>query len=150
MAKGGTKLVIRSNTLSPNLAKIAAQYPKEAEAVLFQEGERAGVLSNPFVPKDSGTLADSFFVNQPIRTRRGIVVVLGYGGAAAAYAAAQHEGPGSPFAPPSWSDKTNLSYQTPGTGPKFFEAGLAILAATHERRIRTLLAARVSRIVLKA
>ena len=117
---------------------------------MFQEGERVGVLANPFVPKDSGTLADSFFVNPPQRTRRGIVVVLGYGGEAAAYAAAQHEGPGSVFAPPSWGGKTSLSYQTPGTGPKFFEAGLAILAATHERRVRTLLAARVSRIILKA
>ncbi len=146
--KGGSELVIRRNTVSPNLAIIAAQYPKEGKAVMFQEGERVGVLANPFVPKDSGTLADSFFVNPPKRTRRGIVVVLGYGGEAAAYAAAQHEGPGSKFAPPSWTGR-NLVYQTPGTGPKFLETGLAILAATHERRVRTLLAARVSRIVLK-
>lgn len=151
MARQGSKLVIKRNTISPNLATIRRKWPKAGEDVLVEEAKRVEILTSPFVPRDKGTLADSFFIRKARRKGEKISVEFGYGNDsdAALYAAAQHEGPGSEFAPPSWSGKTRLSYTTPGTGTKFLDKGLALLSATHERRLKTLLSGRIKQILLK-
>ena len=148
MAKTGLRIV--KDTVSTNMKTIARRWPREAMAVLGEEGERLLDITGPFVPSDQGILRGSGFVDTP-RTDLGgnISVKVGYGRPAEAYAAAQHEGPGSSSAPPSWSGKTALSYTTSGTGPKYLERGLKILNGDHLIQMRRKLALRVARISLK-
>lgn len=62
---------------------------------LYMEAEKIMTESVKIVPVDWGTLKGSRFVRQPVREGRTVVVVLGYGGAAAPYAWAVHENPRS-------------------------------------------------------
>jgi hypothetical protein len=72
---------------------------------LYAEAQAVMAESVPLAPADIGVLAGSQFVGLPERTPTGGEVVLGYGGAASAYARHQHEGVGPavgnpPFMPP--------------------------------------------------
>ncbi len=78
-------------TLTANLQTIARKYPKAANAALFESGEKVRSIAIPLTPKDVGVLRNSAFVNRPVKTTRGLKVVIGYGGAAQAYAQVQHE-----------------------------------------------------------
>lgn len=60
-------------------------------AALYAEANRALNMSRPLVPVDTGVLRGSGVVLQPQRSGSGVRVVMGYGGAAKAYALKQHE-----------------------------------------------------------
>lgn len=61
-----------------------------AAAGLYQEAEAIMTDSKEIVPFDLGVLSDSGFVD-PWRDGDTVYVMMGYGGAAAAYALIQHE-----------------------------------------------------------
>lgn len=92
MAKPVVRLKIKGQeTLRANIQTIAKKYPLAAKQTLFEQGERLRSIAVPLTPLDKGPLRNSAFVNTPVRTSRGFKVVVGYGGAAAAYAVPQHE-----------------------------------------------------------
>ena len=73
------------------LAALVASVPTVVAAALYQEAELVMTTSKDQVPVDTGTLKNSGFVNDPDVNGGEIAVVLGYGGAASAYALKQHE-----------------------------------------------------------
>lgn len=77
-----------------------------------------------YVPEDSGNLLRSGFVDDPTVTDNGVELVIGFGGAAAAYAAAVHEHP-SAISAPSWIAKEGrgeqIQWSQPGRGPKYLQ-----------------------------
>ena len=73
------------------LAALVASVPAVVAAALYQEAELVMTASKDQVPVDTGTLKNSGFVNDPDVNGGEIAVVLGYGGAASAYALKQHE-----------------------------------------------------------
>ncbi len=86
------------------LGQIGRGFDKAVERALREEAEEIMRRSkNEFVPIDKSTLKNSGFVNDVVRKGKNISVVLGFGGAAEAYALAVHEHPSS-ASPPSWGD----------------------------------------------
>lgn len=74
------------------LELLTGTLPPKIAAVLYQKCEEVMTDSNTnYVPKDDGILAASGFVRKPVIEKGSISVTLGYGGAAKAYAAVQHE-----------------------------------------------------------
>jgi hypothetical protein len=74
------------------LEGLGTRVPAALAAALYQEAEAVMARSKQeFVPVDTGTLRASGYVEPPALTDGGILVTLGYGGAAAAYALKQHE-----------------------------------------------------------
>ena len=79
------------------LRKILLRAPERAlqalSMALYREGQQVMALSKrDYVPVDMGVLRGSGTVQPPkIRGGSGVEVVLGYGGAAKAYAVVQHE-----------------------------------------------------------
>ena len=65
--------------------------PRMVGGALYREGERIMTVSKTLVPVDTGVLRASGHVKQPEYGSGRVTVVLGYGGAAAAYARVQHE-----------------------------------------------------------
>jgi hypothetical protein len=148
MAKA--RVILRgADKLVGNLKTVARKYPEAAMAALFQEGERLRGIVIPLTPDDKGILRGSFFVNRPVATVRGPSVTVGFGGAAAAYALAQHEGPGASSSPPSWANKIVLSYTEPGTGPRFLENGVRELSKDHLERLQKSILSKVRQIQLR-
>ena len=74
------------------LRRLGDRAPKALGRALYEEGEEIMTRSKEeFVPIDLSTLKNSGFVAEPRSDGGGVVVELGYGGAAAAYAVVQHE-----------------------------------------------------------
>lgn len=109
--------------LRANFGRVANKLPGAVKRFLFVEGEKVRAKAIPFTPKDEGILRNSAFVTPPKQTLKGFLVLVGFGGAARGYAAAQHD-PRSAEAPEAWQKKAKLNYQEPGTGPFFLEKAL--------------------------
>jgi|GEM_PF-2638308 len=93
------------------------------KAALVKEAEQMMALSKPLVPVVTGTLRASGHVQLPMQAFGTVLVELGYGGAAAPYAANVHENPragktggvsprGAPYSrtqggKPTWSTHSN-------------------------------------------
>jgi hypothetical protein len=119
------KLLVKAAKETPQLA--AAALRREAEAIMADSKEN-------FVPIDQGVLRASGYVRAAPGSKAGnIAVMLGYGGAARAYALAVHENP-SKHDPPSWKGKTIL-FKPSGRGPKYLERPLKNAAATLAERL---------------
>lgn len=105
MAETKTVLV-GGERLAAALRRAGAAGPKLAGSALYREGERVMTRSKrEFVPVDMGVLRSSGHVQAPKADALGVVVMLGYGGAAQRYALYVHEGTGPavgrpPFTPP--------------------------------------------------
>lgn len=109
------------------------------EAALYQEGEDVMADSKAnYVPVDLGTLRDSGFVDPPVWEGDTLVVQLGYGGAAEAYALAVHEHL-SDASPPSWRTAEArghpVQFHPPGHGPKYLETPVLQAAQGLEARL---------------
>lgn len=87
-----TKRLDKSGKLSPKA--MAGPLKLEAELIMTKSKKH-------FVPTDQGPLKSSGHVKKPVITRKKATVLLGYGGAASAYALAVHEHP-SRHSPSSW------------------------------------------------
>ncbi len=78
--------------LQDTLGDAAQEVLFNAGRALFIEGQKIMTKSKrTFVPVKSGTLKSSGFVEKPERSRHGVTVTLGYGGAAKSYALIVHE-----------------------------------------------------------
>lgn len=72
--------------------RLEMDFTKETGRALYQEGEKImGTSKQFFVPVDRGVLRASGHVQPPQYEGGGVVVVIGYGGPAVAYAVVQHE-----------------------------------------------------------
>jgi hypothetical protein len=92
------------------LKDIMETHPEAVEAGLFAVGNNIMTVAKERVPVDLGALRASGYVSEPQREGGSVVVELGFGGAAAAYAVRQHE---------------DLSLNHPGGGQaKFLESAL--------------------------
>ena len=96
-------------------------------AAIYREAERIMTDSKQnYVPvaPDGGTLKASGVVALPEHKGNTITVVMGYGGAAAAYALAVHEHL-SAHSPPSWiaaeDSGSGVHWHLSGRGPKYLE-----------------------------
>lgn len=78
-------------TMDALMRRIAEAVPDAMAGALFRRAEDISSASDPLVPVDLGTLKNSRFVDPPQQSGRTASVRLGYGGAAAPYAAAVHE-----------------------------------------------------------
>lgn len=114
--KGGDKVKKGLTGLIKDLEKRQMQALKiEAEKIMTDSKQN-------YVPVDKGTLRNSGVVGDPVKDGDTILISIGYGGAAAAYATALHEFP-SESSPPTWEGKA-LTFTKPGTGPKYLERPL--------------------------
>lgn len=108
---GGVSLEM--NGLDEVLRKIAATgdlLPTNLGAALYRSCQAVMTDSEDnYVPVDTGVLKSSGYVQEPVIDGESISVTLGYGGAASAYAAVQHE---------------DLSYKHTVGGPKYLELPL--------------------------
>jgi hypothetical protein len=114
--------------------ELAAATYEEAEAIMADSKEN-------YVPIDLGTLKNSGYVEPPQIEGDTIVVRMGYGGAAKAYALAVHEHL-SEHSPPSWKKAggAGVTFSPSDHGPKYLERPL--LAAVSKVRAALLKAAR--------
>ncbi len=72
---------------------LGAKAPLAVAAALFDEANELKNDSLALVPRDTGNLARSAHVEPPKPSGAELEVIVGYGGAAAAYALAVHENP---------------------------------------------------------
>lgn len=113
-------------TLIKALQDVAAKFPDRVASAIYIESQIIMTESKRRCPvsADGGILRASGRVSEPVRQGRNISCTLSYGGAADAYAIAVHETP-SEHDPPSWKEMYShggeISWTTPGTGPKFLE-----------------------------
>lgn len=101
---------------------IAKDLRRDTAKAIRYEVEKIGTAADRIVPVDLGTLRASKTIEGPTFEGDQIEVVIGYGGAAAAYAAAVHETP-SEHDPPSWEGVT-VDFKVRGTGRKFLQIPL--------------------------
>ncbi len=64
--------------MAVKLTRLARKFPAETAQALFQEAEKIIVQADEVVPRLSGDLADSKFVDDPIISMAGSSVQLGY------------------------------------------------------------------------
>lgn len=150
MAK--SRVVIRgSAALVSNLKAVTIRYKGASKRAIAAEAERLKSIVIPLTPKapGGGTLRGDFFTNTPIVGISGPRVTVGFAGPSDAYSVAQHEGPGSAEAPPSWAGKSRLDYSFAGTGPKFLEKGLQELRKEMLANLRKFIAADVAKLTLR-
>ncbi len=83
---------------------------------LFTEAELIMTKAKKLTPVDLGTLRSSGHVKRPVITRNKAKILLGFGGAASAYALAVHEHP-SRHSPSSWRGGVSFT----SGGPKYLE-----------------------------
>lgn len=83
---------------------------------LFLEAGLIMTKAKKLTPVDLGPLRSSGHVKRPVITRKTAKVLLGFGGAASAYALAVHEHP-SRHSPPSWQGGVSFT----SGGPKYLE-----------------------------
>lgn len=120
------------NDAVKRLNAIADRLPKDTAKAVRYEVEKIGTAADRIVPVDLGTLRASKTITGPTIKGNEIECIIGYGGAAAAYAVAVHETP-SEHDPPSW-EGTNVDFKVKGTGRKFLETPLrAALPGMPER-----------------
>lgn len=148
------------------LKAAGADMERAAGSALFIEGEAIMALSNEHAPADEGILRASGFVKKPKLRGRNTTVTIGYGGAAKAYALAQHEGVGPavgrpPFRPPSdafkgWArrklgDESLAFVVARSVGQKGFKGKKFLESAVRERArgMGGRLAARIRRFVAR-
>ncbi len=81
--------------LAKTLQGLGQAAPQAVGEALFDEGNELLNDSKEYVPVDFGTLRNSGHVEPPKQVGHDIQVMVGYGGAAAAYALAVHENPRS-------------------------------------------------------
>lgn len=87
-------LTVDTSALDKDLVELIKGMPIIAGAALFEEAN--DIMERPNgardqAPVDIGTLRESGFVNAPLTEGDEVSVVLGFGGAASAYAWRQHE-----------------------------------------------------------
>lgn len=105
------------------LNEIAKDLRKDTAKAIRYEVEKIGTNADRnYVPVDLGTLRASKTIEGPTIDGDNIEVVIGYGGAASAYAAAVHENP-SEHDPPSW-EGVNVEFKPRGRGRKYLERPL--------------------------
>jgi hypothetical protein len=109
--KGTDKLRQALTSRLPDVAarELAGALNVEAELIMTDS-------KTNYAPRNLGTLADSAFVEPPVRKGYTITSVLAYGGAASAYALAVHEHP-SAHSPPSWAGKSATDIRWNVHGP---------------------------------
>lgn len=93
-----------------------------AKAVRYEVEKIGTKADRDHIPVDLGTLRASKTIEGPTIDGDNIEVVIGYGGAASAYAAAVHETP-SEHDPPSWEGVT-VEFHPRGRGRKYLEIPL--------------------------
>lgn len=76
------------------LAQLGARAKPTLAGALYRQGERIMTQSKKEVPRRTGNLRASGHVRLPVMDSGGASVTLGYGGPAASYALAVHEGTG--------------------------------------------------------
>ena len=101
-----TRRLDKSGKLSPHA--MAGPLKLEAELIMTK--------AKKLTPVDLGTLRASGHVKKPVITRKTAKVLLGFGGAASAYALAVHEHP-SRSSPSSWRGGVSFT----SGGPKYLE-----------------------------
>jgi len=123
---GAASIVFKGiKEMRAKIKAIQKEFPDKIERALYKEAQfvmTAAKKVTPVAEEMGGTLRNSGFVSKPARRGTAFSVVLGFGGAAAAYATAVHEHP-SGSSPPSWEGKT-ITFNPPGTGPKYLERPL--------------------------
>jgi hypothetical protein len=77
--------------MDANMRRIAAAVEGAKGGALYRRAEAISTASDPLVPVDYGILKNSRFVDKPQQDGNTVSVRLGYGGAAAPYAAIVHE-----------------------------------------------------------
>ncbi len=102
--------------LTRRLDKSGKLSPQAMAGPLKLEAELIMTKAKNLTPVDLGTLRASGHVKRPVITRKTAKVLLGFGGAASAYALAVHEHP-SRSSPPSWRGGVNFTIG----GPKYLE-----------------------------
>ncbi len=102
--------------LTARLRKSGKLSAKRLAGPLKLEAELIMTKAKKLTPVDLGTLRGSGHVKKPVITRNTAKVVLGFGGAASAYALAVHEHP-SRHSPSSW--RGGISFNV--GGPKYLE-----------------------------
>lgn len=80
-----------ANAMKRALMRLGAEAPKELGAALYAEAEATMARSKTIVPVETGALRSSGHVRLPKLEGPKVTVQMGYGGAAAPYAAAVHE-----------------------------------------------------------
>lgn len=89
-----TIIVLGIDAVAKTALALGEKHVRRSAAALYVEGEMIMSASKPLVPVDTGALRSSGFVNPPAVSLGGfgkdVEVVLGYGGAAAGYAAIVH------------------------------------------------------------
>lgn len=116
--------------------ELAPALTEEAEAIMTDS-------KTQYVPVDQGVLRDSGVVLPPTWTDRVLSVVMGFGGAAAAYALAVHEHL-SEHSPPSWRLAEASGHPVHFTvgGPKYLERPFLARIPGMGERLRNRLARR--------
>lgn len=105
------------------LVRLQTMAPGAMDRALHTEGELVMTdAKQNHVPIDLGPLMNSGHVQPTTRQGKAVVVVMSFGGPAAAYAAAVHERPSS-HDPPSWKG-VPVTFSPPGRGPKYLERPL--------------------------
>ena len=102
--------------LTRRLTKSGKLSPQAMAGPLKLEAELIMTKAKNLTPVDLGTLRASGHVKRPVITRNAAKVLLGFGGAASAYALAVHEHPSS-HSPPSWQGGVSFT----SGGPKYLE-----------------------------
>lgn len=98
------KITVKLNgtkELQKQLAQFGANAEKELGGAMFREATTIMNASKVIVPVDTGALKNSGIVMPPERTGTGVMVSLGYGGAARDYAIYVHENLTARHAPPT-------------------------------------------------
>ncbi len=96
--------------MNASIGKLIVAMPKSLAAALYVWGNVVMADSKEhYVPVDTGVLRASGYVQAPVIESDKITMTLGYGGAASAYAAVQHE---------------RLDYHHTVGGPKYLELPL--------------------------
>ena len=137
----GVDKMLRILVSAPGVAEKALGTALFAEAGdIMDESEKIV----PLAP-GGGTLKGSQFTERPVTRGGKVMVEMGYGGAAAAYALAVHEHP-SKHSPPSWfaagpaapggsAPSGVIHWSRPGSGPKFLERPVLAAEKGFGRRI---------------
>ncbi len=136
--------------LQAKLAQLGVAMPTVAAGALYREAERIMTRSkNEFVPAHHDVLKTSGQVQLPVIAGSVVTVVMGYGGAASAYALAVHEHL-SEHSPPSWvaaeAAGHPVQFHPSGRGPKYLERPLNEARSGMDARLGADIAKEVARL----
>lgn len=85
------KSLVGAAKMKATVRNIRTKYPDFVARAIYTEAQIEMTEMKRRTPVDTDTLRSSGFVEEPVRTPRKIYVVLGFGGAAKAYAIYVHE-----------------------------------------------------------